>query len=315
MFLNDFIEKHIDEIDLTTEISHNLPVSFCLKHYSKIPISELVRNYNLPSQFYEDHLDLFKDDLTILLFVENLSQKMVEMLLPLVDTTNEENLCHIARISRNENCSQKFFEKNIDKLYWPCLSRNKNISQEFLEKNIDKINWFLVGMNSGLNEEFYKKHIDKIRNKSFNFDYISTRDFSVEFFEENLPYVDWHRLSKNEFLPISFFEKHCDKIKWGAFLTNKNLTFKFMEKYMPLDLDDEVSSNIFRNESIPLKILKMLPNINWDYIYENGNIPVSFFEKNIDKIHISDLLFYNNFKYQIFLENKIHSFSCFKNDF
>lgn len=100
------------------------------------------------------------------------------------------------------------------------------------------------------------------------------------------------------------------KLDWNNVIYNKNIPFSFLKK----NINKIENEDIFLNDNVPIsKLKKNISKLNLETIVLNPNIPISFFEKFKQKNLFC--VFDCKFKKQLFLENKIHSFSFLKNDF
>lgn len=81
-----------------------------------------------------------------------------------------------------------------------------------------------------------------------------------------------------------FFETKilCSNIKsWRQIAENKSLSDDFFKRHLD-EMDERIKSELCG--TVSLQFIKKYLTINWHTICKNPNIPISFFEKNLDKV-------------------------------
>ena len=51
-------------------------------------------------------------------------------------------------LSINNNISDSFFERHLDRVDWRWLSQNINVSEEFFERHLDNVIWEVLPVNN-----------------------------------------------------------------------------------------------------------------------------------------------------------------------
>ena len=224
---------------------------------------------------------------------------------------------HLSYVMLNPNLTEEFLEKikntvNLDKFYSD-ISRCENISIDWMEKNLKKINMINVSSRRNLTEEIVEKWI----NLNWYWDKLSQLDFSLEFI---IKYIDkewdWDiislRCNENEV-------KKFPKLPWNKklFLNNNNLSLEFklennvdskeLSNLLIGDKSYKIDVNFLRknkervcfytNSSIATeKDITENPDLPWNWmaISLNRNISLEFIEKNIEMIDFVNLSYNPN---------------------
>lgn len=281
----------------------NIPLSFFEKNIEKLNWYKISFNPNIPFSLFEENL---KRSIN---FIENLSD------IPL-----------------------SFIEKYPKFLNF---GNNENLTFSFLEKNniFPNINWEHLSENKIVPFSFFKKYIPQIKNRTLtevnHFPFWFVKQYEIKF-EKGI-------IFSHPQIEISYIEKNINKLIPKArdyLFRNENVPFSFLEKY----LIERDFFSISSRSDLPISFCKEnISRLNWLVISQNKNLPLSFLIKHLKKLNL-DFLLYNHrvttfflekcrkelnydlkawaryvyqftFEYQIFMENKIHSFSQFRNDF
>lgn len=188
----------------------------------------------------------------------------------------------------NENLTLEFLEKQniFPNIVWEDISFNKNIPFEVLEKYENKFEKEIIFSHPDITIEFIKR---KILEKDPEIDLL------------------WECLCANENIDLNFLEKFSEKIDFIEILNRNYIPNSFLQKYS--DKINILFEQHYRLNVPPQIFLKHWKNKRGK-MFVNKKLTFSFFEK-IGK-YCKNM---NYLDYQFFCENKIHSFSFFKNDF
>lgn len=251
-------------------------------------------NYDIPDYFLEKNIKL------ITWSSISLRCRHKEFLKKHIDKIN------FIELSCNSNLDDDFFEKLIkngysDELNWEYLSGNICLTEKFYEKRLNRLDWNKIAKNNNISKEFFEKYFYNIE---WNFVLLcSNKNLPLEMIDECLiNFKDkelikiWKSLSGNESVPYTFFDKHYNKYRKYYYWPNlcSNLPEIFFEKYSNHILLPQLSGN----RNISEKFIEK---------YVDKKIQISFeeFVSEFDK-QIIEYLCTSGYSYDMILEFQIN---------
>jgi hypothetical protein len=293
----------------------NRVVRFFLKYISRIKQSWLCKNRAMPVEFFEWMIEQRSGYLD----QHNLSSNTglsVTFFKKYIRYVDWDSICS------NEAIQVSFFEEHSGSIDWDdiwdnislplwfiekhmarvdassnasSIWMNKNITIQFAEKYIDKIDWHSICYNPAVPIEFIEKYIDIIpminkRSLCYN------EGVPESFFEKHIDSIDWYSLSANRSLSLEFFMRHADKINWVEASRNPILHSMLLDKH----IDSAHWYSIGRyadgaSDTLVDVFEKCIGDTNlhdlWLGLCANPTIPISIFEKYLERINWNDIAF------------------------
>ena len=211
------------------------------------------------------------------------------------------------QFSSNTRITEKFFEKNLDKVDWNLLASNISVSESFLARHSDKLNWFYVSRRSNLSPSFLDAfgnllHVSELlQHKNIPASYYETKlsfmdagdlryvsqklEMTVDFVRRNRAYIDTHYLCLNDSIPEQYFEElvreNFDNVSWHWLCGNRNISEDFFERHirrvewMCLCRNKNISEEFY---------IRHWNHLDWESLSANEGLSEKFFLKYIQYI-------------------------------
>ena len=275
----EFIEKHINELELTFLCTNQkLSEEFIRKYVKKNDLNLIFKYQKLSEEFIKE---LIKSNnvynsgyYKVKLIWGNIFryQKLSEGFIEKYKLFSLEN---INSICEYQKLSESYMRRNIEILKWEEISKHQKLSEEFIEENIDKMNMIFLIENQDLSEEFTNKFSKIISNY---------KNMKVKYLSEN------------------FLKENIDRLDKKYLMTERKLSNEFHEWYLKNEIYEMEFDKHHIKTSIKINKYKMYELVS------NQCLSIKFIKKNIKNIDFSDLINNINIKEEVFekYKNKIN---------
>ena len=254
-----FLEDNIEKLKTHIHTYKYLSETFMNKHKDEIIWDEIGVYQNLSEEFILSHRDVIDEKIikNIVLF-QKVSSKILEIYIE--ETPNL--LIDWDYICKNQDLTEEFIEKHIDKLDFFLLSKYQVLTEKFIEKHMDKLDIFELSKNNKFSHEF----IVKYRNEFPMFSLLKEQNFKNQYIikgfgmnlqsilfifkhqslteEEINNYLKkyeniinenegiWMVISKNQRLSEEFMRNNINKIDLWMVARHQVLSEEFIKEFM-----------------------------------------------------------------------------------
>jgi hypothetical protein len=168
-----------------------------------------------------------------------------------------------------------FFERHLDRVNWNYISANSHLPTDFFRRHEDKVNWNILSGNTAVPVELLERHLHELmRLEIFN------SSLTSEFFEKHPEHKYW---------PIANLTNKCNpeigaaKFSVGELCSDSRVSVTTLESFRD-KLMDVYSTNMSRNDVIPIEWLEKNNKIVWENIFDSRTLSLEWLEQNSAKI-------------------------------
>lgn len=196
--------------------------------------------------------------------------------------------------SGSPNITSDLLERGKGELDWYNLCENPNVPLDFLKRNMEKVCWNPIFLNKGIpltpeGVAFLDENMKENNGSSYAFN--SNTPFKLLMKHNVINKYIW----RVKDIPIDYLRENISKIDWGQLASNEGIPrtpegMKFLEE----NIESLLGSCIYSNTSIPLSFFeKNIEKIRWSYewsrLCSNSSIPTEFLEKHIERVDWTDV--------------------------
>ena len=211
--------------------------------------------------------------------------------------------------------SEKFINKNLNKIDWDYILESQKLSEDFLEEFIDNSTnnqKILISAYQKLSEKFIKKHLENLSLSNILKNQKMSEDFLGEFIE-NSTNSQKFLISTNQKLSEEFFLKHESRFDWEYIMNNQKISIKVLKDKVSMitpsyiknnKISEKEIINIIENNHFNIELkdiflkLKMSEEFiekysnksNWKIISQNQVLSEEFIERHIKDIDMREIV-------------------------